>query len=344
MPANNHRLLRMMATIVCAIMFWSCGDSETFTIEGTVDGNATINLRFVYYTNGTLTKGVTAARDGKFEYKGVAPIPTIVEILDNDYRLIGELYVANGDRIECKLTRNAPNSIEVSGSDISERWARFLKANDEKLSSPSANAVIEDYVARNPSDIVSTLLMLTSYDASANALRADSVMSTINPDVRPGHLVDGFNTMLQRLVASTATEAVSPIPGINMRDSLVEINPADRPLTLIVISDNKGPGRSDSIVPALKRLGRKALRPSLQIADISVDRDTTAWHNSVRTDSASWKRIWVAGSLASPGIERLGVPQLPYFIVSDSTGSQLLRTPSVGRAEAFVDSCINSKH
>ncbi len=232
----------------------------------------------------------------------------------------------------------------MSGSDISERWARFLKANDEKLSSPSANAVIEDYVARNPSDIVSTLLMLTSYDASANALRADSVMSTINPDVRPGHLVDGFNTMLQRLVASTATEAVSPIPGINMRDSLVEINPADRPLTLIVISDNKGPGRSDSIVPALKRLGRKALRPSLQIADISVDRDTTAWHNSVRTDSASWKRIWVAGSLASPGIERLGVPQLPYFIVSDSTGSQLLRTPSVGRAEAFVDSCINSKH
>ena len=340
MTRLSHKLFHYLAAVICTLLLWSCGDSESFTIEGTVDGNATINLRFLYYTNNTLVRGLTAARDGKFEYKGVAPTPTIVEILDNDYRLLGRLFVVNGDRIECTLTRNAPNAIKVSGSEISERWADFLNDNAEALTSPEANDVIEKYIADNTDDIVSTLLLLTSYDASADALRADSLMSSLNPDVRPSSLVAGFNSLLQRLVADTATEAITPIMCLNKKDSLVEADPAARPWSLLILSDNSS-GRRDSIVPALKRLSKASKK--LQLIDISLDKDTIIWHKSVQPDTASWRQLWVAGSLASPGIERLGVPSVPYFIVTDSTGSQLLRTPSVSRAEAFADSCINTK-
>ena len=334
---------RALLSLACAFTLWSCGDTDSFTIEGTVDGNANINLRFIYYTNGTLVKGLTAARNGKFEYKGVAPAPCIVEILDNDYRPKGRVYVANGDRLECTLTPNAPDRIIVSGNDVSERWARFLNDNADRMASEGANAVVEEYVGKNPADIVSALLMVTAYDASSDALRADSLMSSIDPDVRPSILVDSFNSLLLRLVSSETSASVSPIRCLNMRDSLVDVDPADKPLSLIVISDGSS-DRTDSIVPALKRLWRKSSRPSLQLADIAVDKDTMSWHRSVRLDSASWPQLWVAGSLASPGIDRLGVPAVPYFIVTDSAGSQLLRTPSVSRAEAFVDSCINSKN
>lgn len=340
MTQTLHKLFRTFAIVVCSLILWSCGDSETFTIEGTVDGNATINLRFLYYTNNTLVKGLTAAREGKFEYKGVAPTPTIVEILDNDYRLLGRLFVVNGDNIECHLTRNAPNAIKVSGSGISERWADFLNDNADALSTRQANDIIENYVSKHPDDIVSTLLLLTSYDASDNALRADSLMASINTEVRPSTLVAGFNSLLQRLVADSATQPLTAISCMNMNDSLVETDHAARPLSLIAFSDNSS-GRSDSIVPALKRLNRQSKK--LQLIDISLDRDTISWHKSVRPDSAKWQQLWVAGSLASPGIERLGVPSVPYFIVTDSTGTQLLRTPSVSRAEAFADSCINAK-
>lgn len=343
MIKSVRNISRLIVALVFATAMWSCGDSDSFTIEGTVDGNATINLRFIYYTNGTLVRGLTAARDGKFEYKGVALSPCIVEILDNDYRPLGRVYVGNGDRIECQLTRNAPDRIKVSGNDISERWAGFLNSNADRLATSEKNSVIEDYVSKNPADIVSTLLMLTSYDASADAFRADSVMSAINPEVRPSILVESFNSLLQRLVSSEATDTVAPISALNMRDSLISVDPSAKKLSLIVISD-AGSGRSDSIVPALKRLYRKSSRPRLQLADIAVDKDTILWHQSVRPDSASWQQLWVAGSLASPGIDRLGVPALPYFIVTDSTGVQLLRTQSVKRAEAFVDSCINSKN
>lgn len=343
MSGIKIHLAHLLTAIVCACALWSCGDNDTFTIEGTVDGNATINLRFIYYTNGTLVKGLTAARDGKFEYKGVSPNPTVVEILDNDYRMMGRVYAVNGEHIECHITRNAPNAITVSGSEVSERWADFLNKNADRLGSADANTAVEEYVSKHPDDIVSTLLMITSYNASDDAYRADSIMSMINPNVRPSTMVEGFNTMLQRLVGESATEAVTPISCLNMRDSLVDINPSAKDLSLIVLTDAES-GRGDSIVPVLKRLNRKSMRPKLQIADIALDRDTASWHKSVRPDSATWQQLWVAGSLASPGIDRLGVTRLPYFIVTDSTGEQLLRTKSITRVEAYIDSCLNDKN
>lgn len=343
MALLKHKFLHLLSAVACLLSLAACGDNETFTIEGTVDGNATINLRFVYYSDNNLVRGLTAARDGKFEYKGSVSAPTIIEILDNDYRPLGRLFVANGDRIECHLTRNAPNDIKVSGSDISSRWAKFLNDNSSALATPHANDLVARYVSDNPDDIVSTLLMLTSYDASYDAMTADSLMATINPDVRPSALVDGFNSLLLRLVSESTTEKIAPIPCLNMNDSLVDADAAASPWSLIVISDNSS-GRADSITPALRRLDRKSMRPTLQLLDISVDRDTIAWHKSVRADSASWRTLWVAGSLASPGIDRLGVPSVPYFIVADSTGAQHLRTRSVHRAEQFIDSLHNAKN
>lgn len=335
--------MRPLVAVLISAAAAACGDSESFTIEGTVEGNPTMNLRFIYSSDRTVIKGLTAVRDGKFEYKGAVHDPSIIEILDNDYRPLGRLFVANGDRITCNLTRNNPNVLKVSGSDISERWANFLGDNAEAMSSSQSNATIERYVADNHDDIVSTLLMLTSYDSSRDAARTDSIMSSINPAVRPSYLVDGFNSMLMRLVSQSVDSIIAPIPFFNLRDSLLEFKPDSKRLSVIALTDTKS-GRADSIVPALKRIHDRKKRRNLQLVEFSLDRDTLTWHRSVRPDSASWQQGWVAGSIASPGIERLAVPSIPYFIVVDSLGLQTLRTTSVNRLEAYVDSCLNRQH
>lgn len=338
----RHRFWYAAMAVILAIAAFSCGDSESFTIEGSIEGNPTMNLRFIYSSNGTLIRGLTAARNGKFEYKGVTSTPTILQILDNDYRPLGWLYVANGNHITCKLVRNNPYAISVSGSEVSERWAAFLNKNASDLSTSSSNDVIESYVATHPNDIMSTLIVLTSYDASRDALRADSIMSSIDPSVRPSYLVDGFNSMLQRLVSRSVDAKVAPIPFFNLKDSLTDFQPSARPWSVIAVSDANS-GRADSIVPTFRKLYAKKNRKVLQIIDFSVDRDTIAWHKSVSADSAQWNQGWAPGSIASPGIDRLAIPTVPFFIVVDSTGRSALRTPSVSVLEAFVDSCINSK-
>lgn len=324
-----------LAAIILALGAVSCGDSESFTVEGKIEDNATMNIRYIYYANGVLNRGITASREGKFEFKGISSTPTIVEITDNDYRSLGRLYLANGDRVECTLTRGNPYAIKVNGSDVSGRWAGFLNDNADALKSRAANETVEKYVSDHSDDVVSTLLMLTSYDSSRNALKADSIMSSISQDARPSSLVDGYNAMLQRLVAQSASEPVIAIPYFNRRDSLASFNPDSRPWSILVMSDEYS-GRRDSIVPSLRRIRKLKKADDILIVDLSLDRDTIKWHKSTLNDSATWTQGWVAGSVASPGIDRLGVPSLPYFIIVDSTGVQTLRTTSVTAAENFI--------
>ena len=328
-------LRRGLAAMVLALAATACGDSESFTVEGKIEDNATMNIRYIYYANGVLNRGITASRAGKFEFKGVSSTPTIVEITDNDYRPLGRLYLANGDRVECTLTRGNPYAIKVSGNDVCGRWADFLNDNADALKSRRANEVVEKYVGSHADDVVSTLLMLTSYDSSRNALHADSVMSSIGQDARPSSLVDGYNAMLQRLVTQSVSEPVVSIPYFNRRDALVAFTPDSRPWSMLVMSDEYS-GRRDSIVPALRRIRRLKKDGELLIVDMSMDRDTVSWHKSTLNDSATWSQGWVAGSIASPGIDRLGVPSLPYVIIVDSTGVQALRTASIAEAEEYI--------
>lgn len=337
-------LVILFVFVAAMVMTTGCGDNDTFTIEGSVEGNPSMNLRFIYFDNTTLRKDVTAVRDGKFEYKGVASVPTIVEITDNDYRPLGRVYVGNGQHIKCKISRGNLLAFSATGNDITKRWTDFLTANSKSLPSDDnriANSTIAQYVKSHPDDIVSTLLMLTSYDASDDAAGADSLMSAIEHTARPAILVDRFNALLQRLVAQDAAKQVAPIPFYNRHDSLVDFRPSARPYSILAISSDKS-GRSDSIVAAFKRLSRKALRSKLQIADFSTDNDTIAWHRSIKSDSASWQQGWAPAAIASPGINRLGIPSIPYFIVIDSAGNQLLRTKAISKAETYIDSCINA--
>lgn len=339
MSLLNHALSVIILLFSLLPAITSCSDAESFTIEGTVEGNPTINMRFIYFSNGRMVKGLTAAREGKFEYRGSTLSPTVVEILDNEYRPMGCVYVANGERIQCKLTRNDPFAITAGGNDITSRWADWLRANAGELSSPSsANAAVERYVASHPSDLLSTLLMLHAYDASGDAVRADSVMMTIASEARPGWLTDGFNSMLQRLVASVDT--VPAISAVDMRDSLVDIDLSGRPYNIIVIS-HASRERTDSVVPMLRKYSTKQLRRRVHIADISTDRDTASWHSSVKADTASWQQLWVAGSLATPGINRLGIQRQPWIIITDSTGCRLSGGASVAVASAFLDSLLH---
>lgn len=338
------KFINRLFEFVLFLLLVSCGDSDSFTIKGTIEGSPTMNVRYIYYANGRVNRGVTASREGKFEIKASSPTSTILEICDNDYRPMARMYVSNGDNIECQLKRERPYELKIKGNDISERWAKYLNENAEKLtlSVADANAAVEAYVSQYPEDIVSTLLMLTVYDASVDALHADSLMTSISQVYRPAILVDGFNAIMQRLVDQSVAKPVVAIPYYSRTDSLLSFKPSTKPWSLIVVSDDKSP-RADSIVPVLRRLSKTKFRSKLQIVDLSMDIDTVRWHKSIAVDTAKWQQGWVAASIASPGIDRLGIPSLPYYIITDSTGTQHLRGCSINSIEQYINDNINTK-
>ena len=72
--------------------------------------------------------------------------------------------------------------------------------------------------------------------------------------------------------------------------------------------------------------------------DFGCDRDTLQWKATLRslTDDypAGVTRLWLNGGMATDGISQAAPTTIPYFILTDSTGRLLHRSPSVSATRA----------
>lgn len=231
------RILSVLLICLMAFTFAGCSDNEQFRVNGTIAGKQSINLRVGYYADGSYQTLVTASREGKFEFFGSSRQPTLVEIFDNDWRPLARLYATNGETFDIELDRDKPYDIKISGNEVSERWSRFLNENSAVMSAggESANSAIASYIASNPADVVSTLLLVTTYNASHSPVMADSLMSMIEPSARPSTLTEAFNYNYQRLVTSEALGAPELLY-IDARDSLRTFDASGAPLSMLVVS------------------------------------------------------------------------------------------------------------
>lgn len=335
-----HKTILIALITLLATVISGCSGPDSFEVKGHVKGDATINLRALYYVDGALQSSIFPADRGSFSFKGRAPEGAVVEILDNDYRLLGRFYAENGDEIDVTIDPKSPAAMKVEkGNEAAIRWAQWLNANAKILdgrNSKAINALVAKYVKAHPQDIVSTLIVTTVYDASADPEGASKLLSSIAPEARPTALTDAFATLLTYADTSAGKRRVSPLTLMAQGDTVTTFSPRKHRLSLLVFSDENS-GRADSIVPALRRLRKAHTDKALGIIDISLDTDTLAWQSSTRNDTATWDAAWGTGGIASAALRPLAIPRLPYFIVTDSVGSQIYRGASISQALKKID-------
>lgn len=316
----------------------SCGDSGRFAVQGTVEGDKSMNLRYVFYNGNAFAQGITAVRDGHFSFEGITTQPAMMELYDNDYRLLGRLYVANGDEIECTIDPTDAYRLRAAGNQVVERWTRWLRDNADRLNAGEADSLVEKYVGQHPADIVSTLLLTTLYDASTpdGVRRADSLLTLIEPDARPMNITQSLIAQIDGNLHA-ADMRVGDFKARVLDKGPDTLRVADAPLSVYALS-TEHTNRKDSVMPLLRHLHKRSGSHSVRVIDISLDTDTTAWRRITRLDSAGWTQAWMPGGTCARGIDSLGVPSLPYFIVADSTGRQLLRTSSAHATRRYIES------
>lgn len=328
-------LLYTVLTAVAATLLTACGGAPDFKVTGTVDGGRTMNLRIVYAGRDNLNNVLTAARDGKFEFKGEAPedCGALVEIYDNDYRRLGLFYAENGDELKVTVNPDNPFAGTVKGNETSERLAEWLHANAAVLAGRDAkaiNAAVAKYVKANPDDIVSGLLMATLFNASADPAQASKLLQSLTAEARPAVIVNPALLTDGRLAGDIAGKPVTGLHYLSAAtDSITLFNPRKHKRTLLAFSGVQN--SRDTIIEGLRKFwpGRPA---RVTVLDIRLDVDTFAWRRDLRADSIKWPSGWVAGSVANPDMARLAIPTLPYFIVVDSLGKPQYRGTSLSAA------------
>lgn len=328
---------------ILALTATSCGHSDTFRIEGELSDGSTINLRILYYSDGAVISGITASKDGKFHYESNVSNKSLIEFYDNDYRLLGRVVASPGDDIKVKLNPSNPYLIEAEGNETTQQWSKFLSTNAELLQGGKAdvkNDLVADYVKKNPDNSVSELLMMTEFNAGVpgGALRADSLLNLISEDVREKGFSTGFAQIVERVGEKAAQEKVMPIPYRKSGNITAIFKPSDKPYNLIAFTDERS--SRDTISPHIGKLVARQPAAKLGVIELSLDMDTVVWARTLRGDSAKWTRGWVAGSISARGVDRLGLPELPYFIVADSAGRQLWRGRSISAAYAKLETLL----
>lgn len=327
-----NRLLYITFIIALAAALAGCGHSDTYRVHGNLDDGSDINLRFVYYVDGKVLTGVTASNKGKFAFEGSAPVLSVVEIYDNDYRPLGRFLARNGEDFDITLSRKDRYAIRAEGNAETALWVSFLNKNAEALrsSDPAVrNAAVARFVADNPDSPVSLYVLATEYDASGPyAAGADSLLALINTDLRRTPPADGLAYMLARAGAGASAARLDSVP-YRARGNRMATFAASRH-TLSLLAFSQGSDGRDSILAALRRIDR---RGKAEVYDLSMDPDTLTWHRNTRTDSASWTQGWLAGGISARAVDSVGIPSLPFYILVDSAGRQLLRTPDLKLAE-----------
>lgn len=334
----NSKFLTLFILALCGLLFAGCADDSRFIVRGQIEGNPTMNLRYTYNSPGGYRSGITGVRDGKFEISGVSARATVLEMFENDYSPLGAVCVRNGQEIDCRIVRGNPLSISANGSDANSRLSKFLSENSDKLrDGESAVKAIGEYVGKNPDDIVSTLLLVTAFDARHFPKEADSLLNLISPEARPPLIAGSFSYLVGRALSESQTHILDSLSFVVRPDSVAVLRPSDNRASLLFFSDAERQ-RTDTVTDVLSRM---ADRKGIEVADIYLSIDTMTWARMIRGEErkeikANWTRGWLPGNVGAPALQAMGIVRLPYVVACDSAGTPLYHGPDILEAERIL--------
>lgn len=308
-------------------------------MEVASDDIGTQNVTLVYHSGGTYRVETVSAIDGKFTVLGSLEQPAFVEIYVGSGSLLGELIVEGGDNLEARLSAMNPENIAVKGNDDAEELAEFLKENRsliQKNDFDALNRKIEDYIRKNPEDFLSAVLLVHYYTVNGYEQKVAELLQLLPSQWREGGFSLGFEQMLSNNLASD-TLSLHSIRAFSAADTAFVFTPSSAPYSFLMLSDDKSRGE-DSIKAVVSVLRGGSSPERLRIVDFGCDRDTMLWKTALRNLPDDYpsgvERLWLTAGSASGDLAGVAVTDIPFFILTDSTGRLLYRGASATAARA----------
>lgn len=321
----------------------TCGTPDSFRADVTISGLGAEEVEACYFNGPAGLQRVTARADadGRFRFEGSsADGPTLVEIFRPGGERLMVFSAANGDKVKASLILGQPASLRLRGNDANNALSRFIADNPrllDPMARDSLNAAVAATVAANPSSTGSSLILMTLLDARHDGVLADSLFNLIEPKARPSSLVAAYQALLSASADSRKIQRLLPFSALGSNDSLQGYVPANQSFSLLAFTASAKP---DSVRRLLRRLNADYPRKRLLVMEVSVWGDSASWRRQIAPDSARWRQVWLPGGPGSPVIDHAALTRVPFFIVADSMGRQLLRTPYAAVAAAKVESLL----
>ncbi|MGN1246858.1 MAG: DUF4369 domain-containing protein [Muribaculaceae bacterium] len=335
-----HRGKSIIALIVAAVaLLCAACSSDHFTIEGAIADGGTQNVRVIYATDDGYECAWVTMQEGRFTYQGVSEELVPVWVCNQQKKVIATVLLKNGDDVKIEGSLAAPYSTKVSGTDANEEWSEFIVAHSDDFSNENyaaTDAAIEEYIAANQGNVVSTLLLMGNYSDLTNKKKVDALLAKIEIDARPESVMRGFYAMQAMRADLTDKDRMATMTLWSDRDSMENVRPYGTSLSIYYFWNPDDRMRYNDF-HTIKDFGKELNSKRLQIVDVNLDSDTLRWKSILRNDSASWRRYWAVGGVVNNYVRSLNLTSTPYYILADSTGRMLYHGDNFAAARKLIE-------
>lgn len=316
---KRFTLLHICSLLLLTLMASGC--SKSFKIEGNIKNLGNQNLLFVWAGDDGVKNEHRTANNDRFEFEGASEEPTLVMVYDAQNRLIAHLVMENGDHLKVRGDATESYSTEVKGSDINERWYAFIaqhrseyKAFDRK----PLDAAIEKYVADNPGDLLSGILVIVDYSKLNNEQISKQLLSKIEKGAKPDWLLNTYDRLVERRPKQSSK--IGSLLLYENTGDFGSINTTTAKATLLYLwVNNSSHPKEMSPIKALAEEFPDAHQ--LQICDIYIDADTSSWRGYTSRDGSTWRHFWAPEGPLNSQLKPLAITTTPLYVVTDSLGN-----------------------
>lgn len=315
------------------IVLAACGPNKfkvIFDLSSKVGGNYSVVYHAADKKGGLTIQGVVPLMQGKYELDGVTILPTLLFLSNATYKIPIVIYAEKGDKIEVTGEAPDPYTWKIGGNDINVRLSGWRNANAAVLlkgDPQSINKAVEQYVGKNPSDPVSTILLLTNFSRKTDDNLYRKLWSSLSGDAKDNKWTklvgraDQPQPSLGRNPAKIRSMVARKFPaGVDT----LRFNKVDASILFFWGGESM---RNKQFFDTLKLISREFPDSSERlIADICVEPDSMLWRNALRDDSIKKvSRLWVPAGLADENLLKMKVDAAPFYIVVTSDGEQAYR-------------------
>ena len=308
------------------------GCSNSFRIEGNIQNLGNQNLLFVWTTEDGVKNERRAATNNRFEFEGATNQPTLVMIYDAQNQLLAHLVMENGDHMKVRGDATQPYSTEVKGDDVNERWYEFIaqhRSQYKDFNREPLDNEIEKYVAQNPDDLLSTLLVMVDYSKLNNQLISKQLLNKIDKSAKPDWLMQSWERLVMK-APKTTVKITSLLLWENIGDfGAITTNTAKATLLYLWVNNSS----HHKEMSPIKALAEECSDPhQLQICDIYIDADTSSWRGYTQRDGSTWRHFWAPEGPLNSQLKPLAIHTTPLYVVTDSLGNVVYTGAEVTQA------------
>lgn len=313
----NTKFFNLILLLAATLMMGSC--NKSFSIKANLAGLGNQNVHVALITPTGVQDSYITARENQFEMKGKGDGLMIATIFDSNNRPIAHFILENGDNLEVEGLFNQPYKLKVEGSDLNEDWYRFknehaslYEAQDPK----QLDRAIENYIAQNGDNTLSTVLLLFDYSKLNNKEKTQQLLAKIDNDAKPEALLKIYQSLNGEPKPRGGT--LMSLQFLESKGDFAAFSPTGGKASILYLWTAGATTHSHDI--AMLKTLTATHGKAVQVADIYLEPDTATWRATLRADDAGWKHFWAPEGPLNNQLTSLAIESTPLFVVTDSLG------------------------